>query len=117
MLVQSVLVERRDEEKGDDQPRQGQTDQELNPAPVLDEGLVRHADDGQGADLRGDKRQARDHRGHPPAAQEEVLRVPLPASEDIGDDEQQQDRPGHDEPIEPAERSGELLGDRFFDDP
>jgi hypothetical protein len=78
---------------------------------------VGHADDGQGTDLRGNERQARNDRGHTPAAQEEVFGVFLLPPEDIGDDKEQQDRPGDDEPVEPAERSGKLLGNGVFDDP
>jgi len=64
---------------------------------------VGHSDDGQGADLRGDERQARDDGRDPPAAQEEILGVLFLPSEYVGDDEQQQDRPGDDGPIDPAQ--------------
>ena len=112
-----VFVECRDEEKRDDQSSHRQADQELKPSPVFGEGRVRHADEGQGTDLRRDKRQARDDPRDLPAAEEEILRVLLLAPEDVGDDEQQQHRPGDDRAIEPAQRSGQMLGDRVFDNP
>src|SRR5256885_738081 len=99
----AVVVEGRDEEERAGPLGEGRADEDLDVLPVLTVRGGGHRDDGDRADLGGEKAEAYGPGRHPAARQEEVHGVALPPREPEPDPEQNDEGAGQNDVVRPGQ--------------